>query len=109
MLDFPLRPFQQRALKALEKKQSHVIGMAPTGAGKSLIFQKYAFENPQKKILLISPLIALARQQKRDLDLLGISCWLGVGPEIQTPDPQSQFWILSPERISHSKKNSETA
>ena len=61
-----LRDFQVEALKAIRAK-SHVICVAPTGSGKSLIYEKLATEN-RKKLLLVTPLVALARQQQRNLE-----------------------------------------
>ncbi len=60
---FELRPFQREALKALENP-GHVICVAPTGAGKSLIYETLAAQIGTR-MLLVTPLAALARQQKR--------------------------------------------
>jgi ATP-dependent DNA helicase RecQ len=60
-----LRPFQVEALEALQKP-GNVICVAPTGSGKSLIYERLA-RNPGTRLLLISPLVALARQQRARL------------------------------------------
>ena len=56
-----LRPFQKDALSALKAPQ-HIICVAPTGSGKSLIFQEW-IRKYRRRTLLITPLVALARQQ----------------------------------------------
>ncbi|MBI4924633.1 MAG: ATP-dependent DNA helicase RecQ [Bdellovibrio sp.] len=61
-----LRDFQIQALRALDKKSAHVICVAPTGSGKSLIYELYATKTNVRTIL-VTPLLALARQQKKTL------------------------------------------
>jgi ATP-dependent DNA helicase RecQ len=60
-----LRPFQIEALEALQRP-ANVICVAPTGSGKSLIYERLA-RNPGIRLLLVSPLVALARQQRARL------------------------------------------
>jgi ATP-dependent DNA helicase RecQ len=93
-----LRPFQIQALEALAKPV-HLICVAPTGSGKSLIYETYARNH---RVLLVTPLIALARQQFTKLRDLNIPASLAAGPD-PTPPPRSKtgVWIISPERLAH--------
>ena len=54
------RDKQEEVINALYS--SNVLCLMPTGAGKSLIYQVYTICN-KKTTLVISPLIALMRQQ----------------------------------------------
>lgn len=99
---YQLHSFQIEALKALESP-NHVICVAPTGAGKSLIYEKIA-SRPGVRTLLVTPLVALARQQAKKLEHLGIRVSLGAGnPLSQNPDaipgPRTGVWIVSPELL----------
>jgi ATP-dependent DNA helicase RecQ len=94
---FVLRPFQKEAIDALSRP-GHVICVAPTGSGKSLIYETLARKH---RIALVTPLVALARQQHSKLLQAGIPTWLGAGPEPENPSPsKSGVWILSPERLA---------
>ena len=95
-----LRPFQTQALQAL-KQNSHVICVAPTGSGKSLIYETEA-ALPGRRTLLVSPLVALGRQQASRLRNKGVSVNLKMGSDSTKPDPnkddpKSAVWICSPE------------
>lgn len=94
---FTLRPFQKEALSALSLP-GHLIAVAHTGAGKSLIYERAA-ATPGRRTLLVSPLVALARQQALRLRAAGLRTALGIGGEGETPDRESQVWILSPESL----------
>ena len=97
-----LRPFQAKTLAALEPETSserHVLCIAPTGAGKSLIYERAA-ATAGRRTLLITPLVALARQQFRKLEEQGIPVTLGAGEKSNSlPPSQSGVWILSPEML----------
>jgi ATP-dependent DNA helicase RecQ len=97
-----LRPFQKEALKALESSSQspqHVICIAPTGSGKSLIYQRLAAKK-KRKTLLVTPLVALARQQFHQLHELGVPTFLGAGGGRQCPRAlESGAWIVSPEML----------
>lgn len=95
-----LRPFQKAALLALEHP-GHVLCIAPTGAGKSLIYERAALK-PGRRTLLITPLIALGRQQHARLsDVSGLHARLGAGCPSEGPPPGREpgIWIVSPERL----------
>ncbi len=101
---FQLREFQKEALAALQGSHSsprHVICVAPTGSGKSLVYERLAAENGQKT-LLITPLVALARQQHERFKTLGIPTFLGSGGvRSRPPIGQSGAWIISPEMLDN--------
>jgi ATP-dependent DNA helicase RecQ len=96
-----LRPFQARCLDLL-KPTGQVICVAPTGSGKSLIYERFAAVSAQRT-LLISPLVALARQQRLRLLEAGIATYLFAGGDRERPprgrESQSEAWILSPESL----------
>ena len=96
---FELRPFQKDALAALQKP-CHVICVAPTGSGKSLIYEKLA-ATPGMKTLLVSPLVALARQQRERLAEAGVPVGLSSGGAREEPPEKSGIWIVSPEAFAH--------
>jgi superfamily II DNA helicase RecQ len=97
---FELRPFQRDALDALESGPGHLVCVAPTGSGKSLIYERFSKSGAARRMLLVTPLVALARQQARCLRAAGIRTWLGAGGE-EAPalDSGSGAWIVSPEKL----------
>ncbi len=97
-----LRPFQLEALQAL-KSPGHVICIAPTGSGKSLIYERMA-SKPGARMVLITPLLALARQQSDRLSALGIETALGTSDLRQFPEKKSKVWILSPEALHQDRR-----
>ncbi len=103
---FELRPFQKEALEALNAslKNHHLICIAPTGSGKSLIYEQ-AVATGNYRMILISPLIALARQQFEKLSKNHIPVTLGAGGSPSGP-PQTRAgtWIISPEILSFSSR-----
>jgi ATP-dependent DNA helicase RecQ len=93
-----LRPFQKEALQLLSAP-IHLLCIAPTGSGKSLIYETIARE-VGRKTLLISPLIALARQQAERLRAQGMNVVLYCGTSPKPPAPTgSAIWIISPESL----------
>jgi ATP-dependent DNA helicase RecQ len=104
--EISLRPFQKEALKKL-RQSVHLLCIASTGSGKSLIYETVASE-PGRRTLLISPLVALARQQARRLEQRSVSVALhsGANPK-PSPPLGSGVWIISPESLtSASTQNS---
>ncbi len=101
---FQLRPFQKQALALLEASTfttQHLICVAPTGSGKSLIYESFASQQG-RKTLLITPLIALARQQLQKLQKLNIPTFMSAGGNKQFPKAhQSGAWIMSPELLQY--------
>ncbi len=100
-LPMRLRPFQNQALKILFKKHpSHVVVIAPTGTGKSLIFERVSSWHHQR-ILIISPLLALSRQHSSNLkanDRKVLECF-GSRSEFPKPGEDEFVWIVSPEKL----------
>ncbi len=94
-----LRPFQRQALAALEAP-GHVIAVAHTGAGKSLVYERAAAQ-PGRRTLLVTPLTALARQQAASLAAAGLSTALGAGGAGGRPGPETRAWIVSPEMLRY--------
>lgn len=64
------RPGQEQAIRALVEGRD-VLGIMPTGAGKSLIYQLTAFELPGVTVV-VSPLLALMRDQEQKLRRTGV-------------------------------------
>lgn len=77
-----LHAFQSEALGHLARKNVHIALTAPTGSGKGLILEVIA-RDPEERILLLTPLLALARQQRLRFLTRGI--------------PADRVRILSPE------------
>jgi ATP-dependent DNA helicase RecQ len=85
-----LKPFQIEALDSLESR-SHTLLIAPTGSGKSLVFQRYIeIHRNRVRALVVSPLTALARQHEAGFKRLGIPL---------DPESGSGVRVLSPERL----------
>ena len=100
----PLRDFQERALTILEDP-GHLICVSPTGSGKSRIYEEFSSLRPTK-MLLVTPLIALARQQAEKLQRQGHKVHLSAGAGgLRTGFPfsprESGIWIASPEQLLH--------
>ena len=93
-----LKPFQEEALRSLTL-YAHTILIAPTGSGKSLIFQSYLARFPKTRAILISPLNALARQHEENLKAFEIPVFQGVGREGKGPPKGPGVWILNPEKL----------
>jgi ATP-dependent DNA helicase RecQ len=95
-----LKPFQQEALDSL-LRFDHTLLIAPTGSGKSLVFQQFmAKERPKTRAVFISPLNALARQQAERFRAFGVSASVGCGRGGLGPPSGPGVWILNPERLS---------
>ncbi|MBS1959077.1 MAG: ATP-dependent DNA helicase RecQ [Bdellovibrionales bacterium] len=96
-----LKTFQSEALNSLESSR-HTLLIAPTGAGKSLIFQRFIHDRSSDvRAVLVTPLVALGRQQVARFQDLGIRVWCGIGPakQVAFPDQDSGVWVVSPERL----------
>ena len=96
---FELRPFQRAALSALAEP-GHVICVSRTGSGKSLIYERAA-RQPGRRTLLVSPLIALAFQQRERLRAAGLRVKMGSGGSAERPESGTQAWIVSPETLRY--------
>ncbi|MBL7545402.1 MAG: ATP-dependent DNA helicase RecQ [Bdellovibrionaceae bacterium] len=100
------RPGQQEIISAILNKRD-VLAVLPTGGGKSLCFQYPAMFH-QKLVIVISPLIALMKDQVRSLQNMGIPA--GAIYSGQTEDEKRHIFstiqkggpyilYLSPERV----------
>ncbi len=95
----PLFPFQAEAIRRLRKRTGHLALSAPTGSGKGRILEEIA-ANPEERILLLTPLIALGRQQSRRFRELGIPVRENLGKArhpVKNPGCLPRVWITSPE------------
>ncbi len=103
-----LHPFQAEALVALASHSVHLALTSPTGSGKGVILESLA-RNPDERILLITPLIALGRQQAERFRSRGVPGFSGMGLSSFGDEPSSgarrpenaRVWILSPESALH--------
>jgi ATP-dependent DNA helicase RecQ len=87
-----LRDFQIQALETL-KNPHHLLCIAPTGSGKSRIFDEHLLRSSDRA-LLITPLKALERQHASRLEQLGISV------SDRTDAPGTQVTLMNPERLA---------
>jgi ATP-dependent DNA helicase RecQ len=102
MRNFKLRDFQLQSIHALRSRR-HILCIAPTGSGKSLIYETEILHRGLKT-LIITPLTALARQQESKISALGISVINGCaysGSEIHriVNTMKPQVLLLSPEKL----------
>ncbi|NEP47931.1 MAG: ATP-dependent DNA helicase RecQ [Moorea sp. SIO3C2] len=67
-----LKPEQVKLIQKALRNES-ILGLLPTGFGKSLIFQLYGLLIP-RTTLVISPLNALIRDQVHNLNRIGLKC-----------------------------------
>lgn len=97
--EFELRPFQLETLNALAQPH-HVLCVAPTGSGKSLIYEQMACR-PGIRMLLVTPLIALARQQEARLKSIGVRVLRVTGGDSKHSPLLigAGAWIVSPETL----------
>ena len=72
---FPIPELKPEQLELIQKAlhNESILGLLPTGFGKSLIFQLYALLIP-RTTLVISPLKALIRDQVSNLERTGLNC-----------------------------------
>ena len=108
---FTLRPFQKQAIEALKSNSpsAHVICVAPTGSGKSLIYEEVA-AMANRKTLLVTPLVALARQQFKKMKERGISVTMAAGGSVEGPPVnKTGAWIVSPESLQSPRRQAALA
>jgi ATP-dependent DNA helicase RecQ len=67
-----LRPLQEPAMRAVLERRDSLVVM-PTGGGKSLCFQAPALLRPNETTVVVSPLIALMKDQVDSLRAIGVS------------------------------------
>ena len=82
------QPIQQSIVEAAMARE-HVLGILPTGAGKSLCYQLPALSRYDKTgalTVVISPLVALMTDQVAGLEAQGISCCVTVNGLLSMPE-----------------------
>lgn len=87
-----------------------VLGILPTGVGKSLCYQLYGYAT-KSRILIVSPLISLMQDQVANLRFLGEKRAIAINSELNPADRNNvlatldeyRFVFVSPEML-----NSET-
>lgn len=100
-----LYPFQSEAIDLLRSKKIHLALTSPTGSGKGVILETLAL-NPAERILVLTPLIALGRQQLRRFEKMGIPSHATIGGESSRKwgeRIQARVWISSPEAALNPK------
>ena len=87
-LDDEGRPMQRAIVEAVMAGQ-HVLGILPTGTGKSLCYQVPALSRYDKTgalTVVISPLVALMADQVAGLEARGITCCVTVNGLLSMPE-----------------------
>ncbi len=82
------RPMQKTIVEAAMAGK-HVLGILPTGAGKSICYQVPAlsrYENTGAITVVISPLVALMADQVSGLEARGIGCCVSVNGLLSMPE-----------------------
>ena len=101
------RPLQEEIIESVAQGRD-TLGLMPTGGGKSITYQVYSLSKPGI-CLVITPLIALMKDQVENLNQRGIKAlaiYSGMtGQEIKVAMDQAawgnyKFLYLSPERIA---------
>ena len=102
------RPLQERIVRSLLDHRDACVVM-PTGGGKSLCYQLPAAMQPEKTVVVISPLIALMQDQAAQLAQMGIPAAL-LNSSLTQPqqsaviqaarEGQYRLLYVSPERLA---------
>lgn len=82
------RPLQQLIVDAAMQGQ-HVLGILPTGTGKSLCYQVPAlsrFDKTGALTVVVSPLVALMADQVSSLEAKGIACCISINGMLSMPE-----------------------
>ncbi|OGE46603.1 hypothetical protein PENARI_c169G02057, partial [Penicillium arizonense] len=87
-----LRGVQAPALEAIQRGQSPVVAVIPTGGGKSLLFMLPAWISPRGVTVVVVPLIALRGDMVHRCRQLGISC---VAWESRRPADQASIVLVT--------------
>lgn len=100
------RPGQKEILESLQERKS-VLGLMPTGSGKSLIYQLYAQIQPDL-VLVVTPLIALMEDQAQKARSFGVETGF-IHSQIPTAEKSSRLrklkegqyklFLATPERL----------
>jgi ATP-dependent DNA helicase RecQ len=82
------RPLQQHIVESAMRGE-HVLGILPTGTGKSLCYQIPALSRYEKTgalTVVISPLVALMADQVTGLEMRGITCGAAINGLLSMPE-----------------------
>lgn len=88
------RGVQDPAIRAIQRGESPVIAVMPTGGGKSMLFIVPAFTAPGGTTVVVVPLVALRADMQRRCQQLGISC---VAWESRRPPDAASIVLVTPE------------
>ncbi|GLC97147.1 hypothetical protein Tamer19_65560 [Cupriavidus sp. TA19] len=107
------RPLQQSIVEAAMRGE-HVLGILPTGTGKSICYQIPAlsrFDKTGALTVVISPLVALMADQVSGLEAKGITCCAALNGMLSMPERADVLdrvrlgdigiLIVSPEQLRH--------
>lgn len=100
------KPGQEEVLTHLFNGRS-VLGILPTGVGKSLCYQLYGYAGPGR-VLVVSPLISLMQDQVENLRLMGEKGVVALVSELEPADRRRildgldacRFVFVSPEMLN---------
>ena len=82
------RPMQQAIVEAAMSRK-HVLGILPTGTGKSICYQVPALSRYEKTgalTVVISPLVALMKDQVDGLEASGVGCCVTINGLLSMPE-----------------------
>ncbi|GFF64166.1 DEAD/DEAH box helicase, putative [Aspergillus udagawae] len=88
------RGVQDPAIRAIQRGESPVVAVMPTGGGKSMLFMVPTFAAPGGTTIVVVPLVALHSDMARRCQELGISC---VAWESRRPPDAASIVLVTPE------------
>lgn len=108
---------QQRALPAILKTDENIVISAPTGSGKTTMFElaiiRSLENNPTKKILYLSPMRALCTEKmslwSKKFSSIGKSCIELIGGDSTVSNDQieeADIYITTPEKWDYMTRSS---
>ncbi|KAF4225022.1 hypothetical protein CNMCM6805_007133 [Aspergillus fumigatiaffinis] len=85
---------QDPAIQAIQRGESPIVAVMPTGGGKSMLFMVPAFAAPGGTTVVVVPLVALRADMQRRCQQLGILC---VAWESRRPPDAASIVLVTPE------------
>ncbi|KAH1483427.1 hypothetical protein KXX06_004839, partial [Aspergillus fumigatus] len=92
--DMRFRGVQGPAMRAIQRGESPVVAVMPTGGGKSILFMVPAFAAPRGTTIIVVPLVALRADMTRRCQELGILC---VPWDSRWPPDAASIVLVTPE------------
>ncbi|KAF7184872.1 hypothetical protein CNMCM7691_007515 [Aspergillus felis] len=92
--DMRFRGVQDPAMQAIQRGESPVVAVMPTGGGKSMLFMVPAFTGPGGTTIIVVLLVALRADMTWRCQELGISC---VPWESRRPPDAASIVLVTPE------------